>query len=271
MSYKLRATNLQNVAPGNVATLTLPCGKNGATLDKVILELSGAGFLPSHIEYIRGKANGRVFYDESTGTVMNARDAYKGIFTSNQFLTLDFTEANARNGAVEQLLSSIPLSMLQSLTFEFKLAAAAPSVARLDAQIVVRQPTQNPFISKKLNTTMGFGGSGEQIMQLPVGGAGGKLKRIWVHESVAGNISAVEIRIGNAIAYETNRAKLEFSQKQNGLVPQTGVVVLDMIEDGNMAGVLDTGNASNVELRITGTAACTYTVWYEFIDPINRL
>jgi hypothetical protein len=270
MSFKLRATNLQNVAPGNTATLKLPVGKNAPTLDKIILELSG-GMLPEHIESIRGKANGRLFMDEASGTVLNLRDTYRGVFTSSAFLTIDFTEKSARNGAVEQLLSSVPMSLLQDLAFEIKIAAGAPALGRIDAQIIVRQPTNNPFILKKLNTTSSFANSGEQIMYLPTGGAGGKVKRIWIHEGTDGTVTDLQIRVGNSIAYETNRAKLEHAQKQNDLTPQTGVVVLDFVEDGNLSGVLDTGNAANVELRITSSAANTYTVWYEFIDPIGRL
>jgi hypothetical protein len=137
--------------------------------------------------------------------------------------------------------------------------------------MVVRQPTTNPFILKKLNTTAAFANTGTQIAYLPTGGAGGKLKRIWIHESVASNVTALEIRVGNSIAYETNRNKLEYAQKCNGLTPQIGIVCLDFVEDGNLSGVLDTGSAANVELRLTGTAAATYTIWYEFIDPIGRL
>lgn len=271
MSWKLRVTNLQNVAPGNTASLKLPVGKNAPTLDKVLLELSG-GLLPAHIESIRGKANGRLFMDEVDGTTINARDAYRGIFTSNGFLTIDFTEPKARNGAVEQLLASVPMSQLQDLQFEIKLASNAPALGRIDAQMIVRQPTQNPYIVKKLNTTASFSASGEQIMYLPTGGAGGKIKRIWIHEQgTEGTITGAEIRVGNNVAWESNRAKLEHDQKQNDLTPQTGIVVLDFVADGNLSGVLDTGNSANVELRIQSSAANTYQVFYEFIDPIGRL
>lgn len=271
MSFKLRATNLQNVKAGNVATLKLPTGNNAPTLDKVILSLFGTGILPSHITSIRGKANGRLFYDEGAGDVMNIRDSYRGVFNAAGFVTIDFTEPKARNGAVEQLMASVPLSMLQDLAFEITLASGAPVDASITAQIVVRQPTNNPYILKKLNTSIGFTQSGEQILFLPTGGAGGKLKRIWVHESTAGTITDLTIRVGNSIAYETSRAQLEFCQKQNGLVPQTGIVCIDFIEDGNLAGVLDTGNASGVELRVISSAANNYKVYYEFIDPIGRL
>lgn len=270
MAFKQRLTNLQNVAPGNTATLKVPVGKNAPTMDKLLFELSG-GLTPAHITSIVGKANGRRFFDEGSGTLVNKRRAYKDIFTSDSMLTIDFTEPYARNGAVEQLLATIPLSQLQDLAFEIQLAANAPANGRIDAQMHYRQPTANPFILKMLNTTQSFSASGEQIMYLPTGGAGGKLKRLWIHETTAGTITDVEIRVGNTTAYETNRAKLEHSQKEYDLVPQAGIVVLDFIEDGNLSGILDTGTAANVELRFQSSAANTYKVWYELIDPIGRL
>lgn len=270
MAFKQRLTNLQNVAPGNTATLKLPVGKNAPTLDKILLELSG-GLTPAHIESIVGKANGRRFFDEGSGTVINQRRAYKDIFSSNAMLALDFTETYARNGAMEQLIATIPMSQLQDLAFEIKLAAGAPVGGRIDAQMHYRQPTSNPYILKMLNTTQSFSASGEQIMYLPTGGAGGKMKRLWIHETTAGTITDVELRVGNTTAYETNRAKLEHSQKEYSLVPQAGIVVLDFVEDGNLSGILDTGTAANVELRINSSAANTYKVWYELVDPIGRL
>jgi hypothetical protein len=269
--FKLTATNLQNCNPGNTAVLTLPVGKNAPTLDKIQLKLGG-GLTLAQIKAIRGKANGRLFFEELNGAVaMQKRDAYRGIFEAAGFLTLDFTEPKARNGAVEQYLASIPMSLLQKLQFEFQIDAAAPLGVSLAAQMQLRQPTNNPFILKRLNTTQGFPNAGQQIMYLPTGGAGGKMKRIWIEEATAGGVAHVEIRVGNTTVYETDRDQLEQSQKENGLVPQAGIVCLDFIEDGNLAGVLDTGNSANVEVRITGTVANTYTVFYDFIDPIGRL
>jgi hypothetical protein len=268
--FKLTATNLQNCNPGNKAVLTLPVGKNAPTLDKIQLGLGG-GLTLAHIESVRGKANGRLFFEELNGAVaIQRRDAFRGIFNAAGFLTLDFTEPKARNGAVEQLLASIPMSLLQSLQFEFKIAAGAPAGVSLAAQMQLRQPTNNPYILKRLNTTQAFGNAGQHIMYLPTGGAGGKMKRIWIEEAIPGSITHAEIRVGNTMVYETDRGQLEQSQKENNLAPQAGMMVLDFVEDGNLSGVLDTGNAANVELRLTG-AADTYEVFYDFIDPIGRL
>jgi hypothetical protein len=270
MTFKLNVSNLQNVAPGNTAVLTMPVGKNAPTLDKVLLELGG-GLTAADITSVVGKANGRIFYEESGGAVsIKKRDTYRGLFVENSFLTLDFTEPKARNGAIEQLLASIPMGLLQSLQFEIKIAAGANVLSTLDAQMQVRQATNNPFILKRLNTSQAYGNAGLHVLYLPTGGSGGKMKRIWLEEAAAGSVDDVQIRVGNTIVWESTRGKLEHSQKENGLVPQAGIVCLDFIEDGNLSGVLDTGNAANVELRINGDAD-TYRVFYDLIDPIGRL
>lgn len=274
MAYKLQLTNFQNIAPGNVATLKVPAGPNTPTYDQIKLVLGG-GLTPAHIEWLRLKANGRIVIDEGTGTVLNLRDAYRGVFTEAGFVVMDFTEPKARNGAAEQLLASIPGNLLQDLTLEVKLAAGAPGAGTLLAWANYRPPTSNPFILKRLQTVQSFAAAGTeaapQIMYLPVGQAGGKVKRLWLHESVAGTTSRVEIRIANNVVHTITRAGAENDQKRNGLTPQAGIFVVDFVEDGNLSGVLDTAQAPTVELRIVNGAACTYTVYSEFIDPIARL
>lgn len=274
MPYQLTLTNLQNVTPGNVATLKIPAGPGAPTYDGIKLVLSG-GMTAAHIESIRGKANGRIFLDEATGTILQSRDAYRGVTTEASFVVLDFTEPKARNGAAEQLLASVPGSLLADLTFEIKIAAAAPGAGKIKAVAIYRPPTSNPYIRKMLATAQGFSAAGTDaapnIMYLPVGGAGGKIKRVWIHESVAATTTGVQIRIANNVIHEATRAELENDQKRNGLTPQAGVVVLDFVSDGNLAGMLDTQNAPMVELRLTNGAACNYTVYYELIDPIGRL
>jgi hypothetical protein len=274
MGYKVPLTNLQNVAPGNVATLKVPVGPGAPTYDKFMLALSG-GMTPAHIESIRGKANGRIFFDEQTGTIRNLRDAFKGIFTDAAFVNLDFTEPKARNGAAEQLVASIPGSLLTDLTFELRIAAGAPGAGRIEASALYRPPTNNPFIGKLINTTQAFSAAGTDaapnIAFLPVGGAGGKLKRLWLRELGAGNITAVQLRVANNVIFEATKAKIEHDQKRNGLVPQADMVVVDFIEDGNLAGMLDTANVPNVEVRLVTDAAGSYGIDYELIDPIGRL
>lgn len=274
MSFTLPLTNLQNVGTNNTATLKAPAGPGAPTYDQIRFVLGGTA-TPAHIDSFRAKANGRIFMDEGSGTIVNLRDAYRNVFTDASNLVLDFTERGARNGASEQLLASVPASLLQDLTFEVKMNASWPAGGTLVAYANYRPPTNNPYIRKLLNTTIAFPNAGTaaapNIAYLPVAGAGGKLKRIWLHESVAGTTSMAQIRIANNVVFEATRLVHEGDQKRNLLVPQTGIHVLDFVADGNLAGMLDTTNAPNVELRLVNGAACTYTIYYEFIDPIGRL
>lgn len=274
MSYKLTLTNLQNVVAGNIATLEIPAGDGAPTYDKIKLILSGS-MTPAHIEWVRLKADGRIIWDEITGTVIQKRDDYKGVFTESGIVCLDFTEPNTRNGATEQLLSAVPGSLVKKLTLEVKIAAAAPGTIRMKAQALYRPPTNNPFVAKKFNVSQSFVGAGTDtapnIIYLPVGTAGGKIKRIWIHEGVAGSVTGTVVRVANNVIHEATRAEVENEQKRNKLVPQTGIHVVDFIEDGNLAGLMDTSTMPNVELRLVTSAADTYQVFYEFIDPIGRL
>jgi hypothetical protein len=274
MGYKLQLTNLQNVFPGNTATLKCPAGPGSPTYDQIKLVLGG-GLLPSHLTTIRGKANGRIFHDEASGTIVAKRDAYRGIATDNGFVVLDFTEPRARNGAAEQLVASIPGALLQDLSFEIAISSAAPSGSTLTATAVYRPPTNNPFIRKQLNSNQSFAAAGTggspNILYLPVGGAGGKLKRLWIREDGAGAVQSAEIRIANNVVHNVTRLTVENDQRRNNLVPQAGMFILDFVEDGNLAGMLDTSKAPMVELRLLTSAAGTYNVDYELIDPIGRL
>lgn len=273
MTFKNRVTNITPMVPGGTTTITIGTGGNAPTLDKLqlILDNGGSGtFNVSKINAIRGYANGRPFYYEGSGTVHNARRSYLGIANATSELVLDFTEPNARS-AIEQNLTAIPLRLLQDLRFELDIDATASATSNIKALAHFRAPTNNPFIKKQFKVTQGFAAGGEQIIYVPNGPQGGKLQRIWLHEGSAGNITAVELRAKNAVGIEATRTQLQNSQGHNGLTVQSGVLVLDFIEDGNLGGWFDTSAMADVELRLTGTAADTYTVYYEYADPIGRL
>ena len=267
-------TDLQGVSPGNVATLKLPAGQGAPTYDLIRLALSGT-LTPAHIEWVRGKINGRIFLDEGTGTEIQDRDDYRGIFSDAAFLNLDFTEPKARNGAAEQLVAAVPGSLCQSITLEVKIAAAAPVGGRILASANYRPPTQNTYVRKMLALPQSFSAAGTEgapnILYLPVGQQGGKVKRIWIRETTNGNVTAAQVRIANNVVFQATRAMLENDQKRNGLVPQANTFVLDFIEDGNLGGLLDTEMAPEVQIRLNTTVGEQLKAYIEYLDPIGRL
>lgn len=267
--FRNNVTNIQPAPAANsTVTVTLGVGRSAPTLDRLQFILGGTTFDVSHISAIRGFMNGREFYREGTGTVHNARRTYMGLSPVTSELVLDFTEPNAKS-QIEQNLSALPLSLLDSCYFEIDIGAATAPTLACNAHF--RAPTQNPFVKKQRRLVQAFANAGEQVVYLPTGPNGGKLYRVWIHEAAAGNITAVELRARNAIGIEATRTQLERSQASWGLTAQAGVVVLDFIEDGNLGGWFDTSALSDVELRLTGTAATTYTIYFEYLDPINRL
>jgi hypothetical protein len=269
MGFRNYVTNIQPVAAGATAVVTLGTGKNAPTLDKLQFILSGTTMSVSKIDTIKGFINGREFYVEGTGTVHNARRSYLGLPVATSELVLDFTEPNARS-AIEQNLSALPLSLMQDCRFELAIASSA-SAPVIKCLAHFRAPTQNPFIKKQRRLSQSFAAGGEQVVYLPNGPSGGKIARIWIHEATPGNITAVELRARNAVGFEATRTEIQNSQGHNGLVVQSGVLVLDFIEDGNLAGWFDTSALGEVELRLTGTAADAYTIYIEYLDPIGRL
>lgn len=273
-AYTMELTDLQNVVPGNVATLKLPAGAGAPTYDNISLILGG-GLTPAHIESVRGKIGGRIFLDEGSGTEIQDRDDYRGIFTEAGVLNIDFTEPKARNGAAEQLVAAVPGALCSSILLEIKLAAGAPVGSTMKALTDYRPPTSNPYVRKLLSINQFFGAAGTEaapnILQLPVGAQGGKVKRLWIKETTPGNITGVEIRIANNVVSKSSRARLENNAKRFGLVPQSGLVVVDFISDGNLAGLLDTEAVPGCELRLITTAGELVKVYQELLDPIGRL
>lgn len=275
MAFKNRITNIQPLTPGGTTVITVGTGKNAPTLDKLQLTLgAGSGtFNDTKVNAIRGYMNGKLFWSPGSGVNVNSRRAYLARDLPSggaAELIFDFTEPNAKSG-VEQYLSALPLALLSDLRFELDIDATASSSLTLQGIAHFRAPTQNPFVKKMFRTTHSFAAGGEQVLYVPNGPAGGKLVRIWLHESSAGNITAVELRAKNAVGVESTRTQIENDQKHWYLDPQSGILVLDFIADGNLAGWFDTSALADVELRLTGTAACVYTVYYEYLDPVGRL
>lgn len=274
MTYKMTLTDLQNVVPGNTATLKCPAGPGAPTFDLLRLGFSG-GMTPVHIEWVRGKINGRIFLDEGNGLEIQDRDDFRGLYTDNAFLNIDFTEPKSRNGAAEQLVAAIPGGLCQSFTFEIKIASGAPSGGRLTASCNYRPPTTNPYIRKLLALPQSFSAAGTDgspnILYLPTGQQGSKVKRIWLKETTANNITAGQIRIANNVMFDATRAMIENDQKRNGLVPQPGLMVFDFIEDGNLAGLLDTEKAPMCELRLVTGVGEPVKAYIEYLDPIGHL
>ena len=257
--------DLQNVTPGNVAILKLAYN---ATFDKLHFKLKN-GLTKAHIGRIEGKVNGVTFFVEE-GKYVAVRDAFQGVYTQADTLTLDFTEPNTRGGAAAQYLASVPRNLMQSLTFEVQILGTAPAGIGMSCKGEYRDPTTNPFILRRKDFTIALPNIGDNDLTLPSGDTdGGLIKRIWIHHG--GNVGGLELRTNGTPRLRTSVADLEQTQKRNRLVPQANMTVLDFIADGNLMGMLNTTQVKETLLRINATAADQARVFVDYVADLRRL
>lgn len=254
--------DLQNVGAGKTAVLKL---SYNATFDKIHLLLSG-GMTKANIGRIEGKANGVTFYVDD-GQLVGIRDAYQGVFVDAAVLTLDFTDPNTRGGAAAQYLAAVPRNLLNSLTFEIEVKAGA--VGDIKAEAEYRDPTPNPFILRRKDFNVPLAITGENDIMLPVAASGGLIKRIWLHHT--GNVTKAELRTNGVPRIRTSVASNIHAQKRNRLVPQTNVMVLDFIQDGNLMGMLNTAGQKECLLRLTTSAPDTVKAYIDYVDQLGNL
>jgi hypothetical protein len=256
--------DLQNVRPGVVAVLKL---SYKATFDKVHLMLGG-GLTKANVGRIEGKANGVSFFVDD-GALIGLRDAYAGVFTDNSIITLDFTEPNTRGGAAAQYLAAVPRNLLNSLTFEIEIKAAANAGSTMVAEAEYRDPTPNPFILRRKDINVPLSLVGENDLMLPTAVSGGLIKRIWLHHT--GHLLKAELRTNGTPRIRASVASMIYAQKRNRLVPQGNLLVLDFCQDGNLMNMLNTAGIQECLLRLTTDAADSVKVYIDYVDDLKKL
>lgn len=264
MSYYDQQIDLQNVAPGQVAVLKL---SYNATYDKIHLFLGG-GLTKAMVHQIEGKVNGVQFFVDDGG-LLGLRDAYQDIFTDASIITLDFTEANTRGGAAAQYLASLPKNLMQSLTFEITIDAAAPLGITMKAEAEYRDPTTNPYVLRRKKFNAPLSQTGDNDLLLPVNASGGLIKRIWLHHG--GNVTKAELRTNGTPRIRAANTSVQYSQKRNRVVPQNNILVLDFIADGNLMNMLNTTGVKECLLRLTTSAPDSLAAYIDYIDPLSSL
>lgn len=256
--------DLQNAKPGQVGVLKI---SYNATIDKVHFFLGG-GYTKADVSRIEGKANGTTFYVDDAASLAK-RDAYQGSYSDNSIITLDFTEPNARGGAPEQYLASIPRGLLNSLTFEVTIKDTANPAGTMRAKAEYRGPTKNPFILRRKDFNVPLQLTGDNDLTLPAEINGGLIKRIWLHHT--GHVTKAELRTDGVPRIRTSVADMEYAQKRNKLVPQANVLVLDFLADGNIMGMLNTANVKEAFLRLTTDAPDSLKAYIDYIDDIRKI
>lgn len=270
-----RVIDLQNIGPGKTAIMNLPLGP---TYEALHIDLNG-GLLITDIESIIGRIDNKPFYT-ATGADLLKQINYEGYSIPTDKLSIDFTLENAVSqgsptGATSQsgeiLLTCLPSKAMQSLTFEFKIAAAANVASNMSALMQISEPTNNPFIKKQFESSQSLAGANVHSILLPTGESGGMMQKFFMHTSGAGVITAVEIKNNGVTIMEATPEELKYIQTEfYGKVQQTDMLCVDFHLQGMRSKLFNTVVGKNTYMKLTTDGAMNLKIYSRFIDPINR-
>lgn len=252
-----------NVTATGVASLEL---EKGYTYHRIILKLGGTTFTKAMITRIVGKINGKIFYD-ITGSYLDAINKYKGIADDASYLTIDFTEPNAKTVG-GMATGAIGTSQgVKSFTLEVTISGAtAPT---LESWAMVSEPKPLGLIHGIVSHPVTFSAAGKFPITLPHGPEAAHLiKRVHFFHS---NMTSLEVKKNGLVIFEEMATAInEFIQEEYGKAPQTGLYAYDPCINNDFSRVLDTSNAQTLQFNTTVSAADTVNVYVEAIGIIEK-
>lgn len=267
----IRLPQLQNVAPNQRVSLSLPLG---VTYQKIYLQL-GTNILTSLISNIVLRLNNKEFIRWATAADMvSGLNSYKGNFAAASFLVFDFTERLAREEAALTLgtIAATQEAGVQQFTLEFDLG----NYAQVAASIItgwadVETPSANRIIQRIQYQQKVIAAAAQEQLYIPYGANGYQLKRVIIKHA---NLTSVRVRRDGTDIYEDLPVAFANQRAQDfGRVPQAGYFVLDFLPDSLQANALNTamllgsnGKAEavqNLDLRVTTSALDTLSVYTE--------
>ena len=261
-----------NVVANGIATMKVP--SYDLTLLRVMLVLGGTAFTKAMITDIKLKLGARMVYNCS-GPDLDRINKYKNIFDTPNYLTIDFTERDQTDMAVRELGGySLPaLRGLGDMTIEVTIAGAtAPTLAAF-AQF--NAPQANPMIMKLVKFQSPSALAGRFPINLQLGGA--LVKRLHLVYTGAdwtlianGNLNRVEVKKNGLTIHDMFDLDNRFLNQEYRKVPQSRGYVVDLIQDNNFRGHLDTSDARSLEVNAYLTAGDAVTTIAEVLDlPTN--
>lgn len=273
----------QNVVASGVATINF-ANLLGYTVEAIFLELGGTTFAKSNISDIDIKANGKTIYKDS-GSRADARMQYRGETADAAYLVLAFDESRARSEyrgrdskgdhviVDGEKVGSIDTTYgIQSLTAEVTTNGATAPTLKAYAEVSaapMRDERFRPLISKVLNFTVSPAAAGTFLFDVPYAKAQGAIvKRVFLHGST---VTGYEVkRNGITVQKAASVALNTYQQKREGRTPQSNVVCIDFIKDGNQSSALTVYDANSSEWYMTVSGAGNVTVVVELYDPLNN-
>jgi len=253
-----------NVVASGVASLELPVGM---TYCRIILKLGGTSLTKAMVTRIVGKLNGKIFYD-ITGPQLDDMNLYKGLTADAAYLTVDFTEMNAKSIGGMYAGAIGTQQGVRSFTLEVTIAGATAPTLESWSQVI--EPRPLGLIHACVGHQVSLAASGKYPIVLPYGPEAAHLiKRVHLFHA---NMTHLTVKKnGIAIFEEMPVAVNEFIQEEIGHVPQTGQFVYDPIYNQDITRAVDTSTAQSMQFDATVSAADTVTAVGEYLAYLPNL
>lgn len=250
----------------------------GSVLEKITLTLGGT-FTRAMITKLELKANGKTIW-ESDGTKIDLVSQYDRVAADVTIVKVDFMSRMGRtvNAFQAGALDLSAASGITSLRMEVTISGAtSPTLAGFAD---VSPPSADPaeagirwLNARRTRATYVVGAAGQFALPIPhldPAGGGSNFRRIYLF---AANCTAIKTMREGVTEHELTKLQNESSQKDNGKVPQTNLIVFDPCQDGQLQGrTWDTRPSSGVrsaQFYATFSAGETITIETEELIPLS--
>jgi hypothetical protein len=242
----------------------------GSVLEKLTFTLGGT-FTKAMITLIELKANAKTIY-QTDGSKLDSSKLYLGGASDATILTLDFMDRKAVTVNARQA-GAIDLSKDSGITqLRLEVTIAGATNPTLKALADVSPPTAAPeeagirwVLGRRHRATQTIGAAGEFALNLPhvdPSGGGSNYRRVFIFSA---NLTRLKAQREGVTEFDVSKAELEATQKDNFRVPQSGMVVFDPVQDGQLQGrTWDTRPSSGVRsAQFYGTFSAGETIVIE--------
>ncbi len=282
---KQQIPNFNGLAFGQRATAQVP--NYSMSLGKIGLRIGGT-LTKATIPEVVLKIGSRTVFGPINATDLDRIMAYRGQTSNAAFVSLDFTEKDAKNRAMQEVGAiDIPSLGGDGIFLEVlnSLGSGSPTIQGtvhyagrqfVDANNDGRNDRKGKLMHKLLRYSLP--NTGLRYVWQPVFN-GAQIKRVhFVYTgtdftgSANGNLFAVEVKMNGRSAHDNIQClDNRFSQTENGKVPQTRMYTVDFIEDDIIEGSLDTRGARSLEFNLNLTATDNVTAYVECLDVPGNL
>lgn len=246
----------QQVVAGATVTFNIPVGE--LTYSDVTLYYTKAGVAATYAQMVaditraRVKLNGIVI-QELTGKQFLDTFAFLGHTLNNGELPFIFAQPTARTPVLESL-TSLGTAGLNQASIEVDVAAGAGANLAMSLNAMCHKRAEVPGMLLRRSTfNLGASIVGlNEFATLPV--SIGDLVSIHF-DGTSAPITAIEMRLDDALIYEGPLTVLHNRQKRYGRVPQTNYVHIDMCLRDNLAEKQPLADTADFRLKITTSAA----------------